>query len=708
MKFINKLFLSITILILGLTGCSLNTFTPNTGNTSSPKVEDSHTVIVPTTSTYPVPYATVGNYLGIWNGKEYKPVFIKGINLGVGLPGTNAGDLAATYDQYYRWFERMHQIGFNAIRIYTLHFPRFYQAFARFNMNHQDSPLYLLHGIWLDEQGDDTDLYTMGTAFDDGIKEVVDCVYGNRSINQRAGRAYGTYDTNISQWVIGWIAGREIIPSEILKTNQLHPDKTAYTGPNLKIKGNPSEVWFTERIDKLLTHERNNYKYERPVSISSWPTLDPISHYIEPHGPNSQEDVASVDMANIELINARAGYFASYHAYPYYPNFINDEPEYKKFSDEEGPNNYLGYLTALKKHYAKFPLIIAEFGAPTSWGNAHYSYSGMNHGGYDEVMQGQSSARMMKNIYSTGCGGGALFEWIDEWWKRTWITDDLQLPRSRFALSHNIMAPEQNFGLIAFDQGKPDFNKWSKVTGTYNIKEINTAYDAEFFHLKLTFKDSLTKGDNIMIGFDTYGNELGESIMKNSVKTSNRNEFCLEINANDKAQLYVTQAYDLFGIWHKTTTDKQLFKSTKTDGEPWVPVRWKNDAQRQSDDGKYQFPDRIQEIGLLKMRNYSDEASNLDSVVINNNTVEIRIPWTLLQFADVSTRSVIAHDKKPNPTRETEVSDGISLSVSFKGELVETQRYKWDTWDKAPNTVEREKKSIPVIERLIKTIPNNP
>ena len=41
-------------------------------------------------------YTIKGDRFAIWNGKEYIPVFVKGINLGVSIPGTQPGNLAAS------------------------------------------------------------------------------------------------------------------------------------------------------------------------------------------------------------------------------------------------------------------------------------------------------------------------------------------------------------------------------------------------------------------------------------------------------------------------------------------------------------------------------------------------------------------------------------------------------------------------------------
>jgi hypothetical protein len=38
-------------------------------------------------------------------------------------------------------------------------------------------------------------------------------------------------------------------------------------------------------------------------------------------------------------------------------------------------------------------------------------------------------------------------------------------------------------------------------------------------------------------------------------------------------------------------------------------------------------------------------------------------------------------DNKSTFEREVAISDGISLSISYKGEMLETERFTWDDWD---------------------------
>jgi len=48
------------------------------------------------------PYSVDDRHLTIWNGEYYSPLFIKGMNLGVAVPGTFPGELKATRDDYAR------------------------------------------------------------------------------------------------------------------------------------------------------------------------------------------------------------------------------------------------------------------------------------------------------------------------------------------------------------------------------------------------------------------------------------------------------------------------------------------------------------------------------------------------------------------------------------------------------------------------------
>jgi hypothetical protein len=88
--------------------------------------------------------------------------------------------------------------------------------------------------------------------------------------------------------------------------------------------------------------------------------------------------------------------------------------------------------------------------------------------------------------------------------------------------------------------------------------------------------------------------------------------------------------------------------------------------------------------------------------------VDIRIPWTLLQFTDPSVLEVM-DDNRATSATEIAVSDGIALSVSLGKEILETKppysRFRWEPWDAAPPTTEREKASMTAFGAALKAIP---
>ncbi|MDQ5975993.1 MAG: hypothetical protein QG661_3202, partial [Actinomycetota bacterium] len=78
--------------------------------------------------------------------------FWSGVNLGSSVPGHNPGELAMTAEDYRRWLDQMGQAGVRVLRIYTILPPYFYEEFRGHNERNPDSPLYLLHGIYLPDE----------------------------------------------------------------------------------------------------------------------------------------------------------------------------------------------------------------------------------------------------------------------------------------------------------------------------------------------------------------------------------------------------------------------------------------------------------------------------------------------------------------------------------------------------------------------------
>ncbi len=648
-------------------------------------------------------YALKDEQFAIWNGSNYIPIFIKGINLGISVPGTQPGQLAATAEDYRRWFDLIKEAGYNTIRLYTLHFPRFYHELREYNLENPQNPLLVMHGVWLEENETVTDLFEQTTSFDQEIREVVAAVHGDITIEQRTGKAHGDFTSNISPWVVGFLPGREIFPGEVALTNQNHPGETVYEGAFFQLpSGDPIEVWLTQRLDGLMLYENEHYQAVRPTGFSSWPTLDPITHPTEHLLGDSFEDTEQIDLANLVCTDSSAGFFIGYHAYPYYPDFIIEDPYYLAESDADGPNNYLGYLKDLKAHYQGVPLIIAEFGVPSSWGSGHLSPSGMHHGGHSEEQQGIYTIRMFDNIEESGCAGGVQFSLIDEWFKQTWITNPYSDKEYRH-LWHNLTSPEQNFGILAYAPPPDPFIKTGTYPGTA-ISSIDVHSDYTFFRIRVHMNTPQYSDDTLWVAFDTYESNLGESILPDGrsigvAPDTLRAEFALQIPlGGDLAKLFVIPDYDIYGIKSLVRVDTVV--STHSDNGLWNPVRWKTNYVH----------NRTQYIGELTISTSDDPYQFLNAVSLFNDSLEIRIPWTLLNFpAPTVGRAMhyLSHQEGEQIVIEQmdTLSDGISLTLCLLDEIYQTGKYIWSPWDyeKIINDppIERKKQSFHYMKQML-------
>ena len=293
----------------------------------------------PPTEAYVGDFKTGSDYLQVWDGTHYVPTFLKGINLGRGIPGAFPSEFAITADEYRRWLDKMGEMGVNLIRIYSLHPPAFYDALAAHNCASPDKTIYLMQGVGLPNDPDMTstatlDLHNSTVAFEALIDEAIDAIHGNKSIPARRGNAFGNFTTDVSHWTLGMLIGREIIAQEVLATDKLHATDTSFSGTVLKLSAsNPSSVWVAERLEHTIVQERANYGVTRPVAFSNWLETDPLHHPTE--GSSSLKDVATIDTSKVDAFGAPTGVFESYHVYPYYPDFMSEDPGYQAYWKDE-------------------------------------------------------------------------------------------------------------------------------------------------------------------------------------------------------------------------------------------------------------------------------------------------------------------------------------------------------------------------------------
>ena len=152
-----------------------------------------------------------------------------------------------------------------------------------------------------------------------------------------------------------------------------------------------------------------------------------------------------------------SGQFASYHVYPYYPDYLTYIDDWSQFgiTDQSAydigsgkRNTYRAYLSMLTQHHT-IPVVISEFGVSTGRGMAQRdANTGRNQGNMSETEQGQALVDCYEDIMAAGCAGSCVFSWQDEWFKRTWNTM-YAVDLTRTPYWSDYQTNEQYFGLLS-------------------------------------------------------------------------------------------------------------------------------------------------------------------------------------------------------------------------------------------------------------------
>ena len=655
------------------------------------------------------------------NGKWQKK-FLKGVNIGAGKPGAFPGDLAITKEDYLRWFKYIGEMNAEVIRVYTTLRPEFYDALYLYNKTAK-KPLYLLQGVWVKEE-DITELKDayadeerIKSEFIKDASELVDIIHGNAILPERRGFASGEYKSDVSGYVIGWILGIEWDPDFVEGTDKNNPDKNSYEGKYVYTSNaSPFEAFLCQVGDKVIEYEAGKYSMARPLSYSNWPTTDMLKH---PNEPLAEEDAATVNLEHIKpRENFEPGVFASYHIYPYYPDFMNYQKEYTAFKDDSGKvDTYKAYLRDLINRHT-MPVLVAEFGVPSSRGMTHVNVNmGYNQGKLSEQEQGIIGEMLLEDIYEEGYCGGLVFTWQDEWFKRTWNTMDFDLPDRRPFWS-NPQTNEQQFGLLAFDPGESesicyvdgDVDDWKgdNPLQTSNNVKLYVKSDEKYVYLMANMDQFDFNKDTLAIPIDTIDGQ-GNKVGSNHLEFSRPADFVILINGRQNSRIVVDAYYDAFQYMYGKQLGmikiNPLFENKGSGIFNREYLCLSKEMLLPQD--KTTIPFSKYETGLLTYGNANPKDSNFDSLsdfCVKDNKVEIRVPWQMLNVMDPSTRSIM-DDIYLNKGFVSRKVDGIYFGAGLtdQNETIDMDFYSWETWLE-PTYHERLKASYYILQNAFDRI----
>jgi hypothetical protein len=702
-------------------------------------------LVVPDTTVYPA--RTQGDRFEIRTAQGWRPFYIKGVNLGAALPGKHPSEFPDS-TVYAGWISEIAAMGANTIRVYTIHPPHFYQALHAFNTAHPDAPLWIIHGVWTElPPEDDFDHPTWQGEFFAEMHRVVDLLHGRADVAPRPGHASGHYTADVSPWVLAYIIGREWEPFSVVAYNRLRAGKSGWSGRYLTVTGGtPMDAWLGKASEEIIAYEMRTYRAQRPVAYTNWPTLDPLRHPTESTVAEEiairtalgervgkapleyDNDAVGLDASRVRITDAfPAGYFASYHAYPYYPDFMILDPGYNQAESPWGPSNYFGYLRELKAHHPDMPVVISEYGVPASLGSAHLQPQGWHHGGLDEQEMARTDARLTREIAAAGMAGGVVFAWIDEWFKKNWIVIDFEIPLERNRLWLNRLDAEQHYGMIAIEPGRvlpgrtlaERLPAWRRVPALYRSADGATLRAAsDEAYLWLLWEGGVPAAEELFIGFDLIRPEAGDFRWPGKVgdRLPVGIEFALHAR-DDEARLLadppsnalrvVEAGRDLATRPLRIPRVAQTLPGTFSGrfqqlfGRPF--------ATRRNEDGRY---DSLRVV--TNRRRFGRDSTEFAAIGYDRGVLrrgpppdgswerleaegvwEVRIPWMLLNFTDPSQRRLLQDPASGLPPAEfgTVTLDGIRIVAATRGpngrwrswpesgRAEDVAVYTWPTWE---------------------------
>ncbi len=613
-------------------------------------------------------FVTEGTHIyQVDSNNERTQFFSEGVNLGAALPGKTFTEFPKDKSLYLDWLTQMYDLGYNTVRIYTLLPPEFYQALYEFNAS-KENPIFLLQEIWPEEHPDANNYLAevYNTIYKNEIEMNIRAIHGDIFIPERSFRAHGAYIYDVSPYILGYLVGRELEPEEVEATDTLN-EGYRFNGEYLYSteEATPTEAWLAASCDYALSVESERFYNAPLVGIVNWPTLDPLEHDSEWNllGDKSLQynDRISVDINNIGIIDEKvSGFFGAYHIYPNYPDFMNNDSTYNNYKDIIGQFRYGAYLDKFMSQHKKYPAIVAEYGISTSMVTAHYSPDGLNHGGISDQEQSAMIDRMTEAIIREGYSGAIVFEWIDEWAKKTWTTEKYMIPYHRQSLWHNVMDPEQNYGIVAVEAIDPEFDiVYEDGNSGARLKSVEMGQNAAYLMIKLNFNQPVDETLNFKIGLNLY-DETPEYL----------DEF--EIQFSSEPRILVNPGYNwVMGRYRS-------FTSLRSSYEEMIQLVNKSNVSK---DGTF-IDEKNVNLSLLKIGPF-DVSQN--SVMVSDHEIYFRVPYGLLGISDPSSQQILWDKMSFVPTEIDQIntvkSEIVKLNISLEDEPKIRCEFPLSSWE---------------------------
>ena len=415
-----------------------------------------------------------------------------------------------------------------------------------------------------------------------------------------------------------------------------------------------------------------------------------------------------------------AGQFASYHAYPTYPDYFG-------FMEEHEENTYRQYLRALNDHHS-MPVVIAAFGASSS-----RTLSAMNEsmertmGQLNEVEQGDAIVSMYTDIMLAGCNGGILEGWQDEWYKTTWNTL-ARVNQDSTAYWSDVQSCDQFYGLLSFDPGEKEsicyvdgnVSDWNEeeLLSTENGVRLYGKYDEKYIYFMVQKEKYDFLNHKFYLPIDVTPKSGSKRAANLGITMSEAADFVVEIDGTENSRIWTQDRYDtLSALFYEEISAHNFFSKNfpETDSEQFVKINMLLQDEQYYELKELGNPGSLEdrrlsftqynienpyhykitgyyETGCLEYGNGNPDFNSLADFCIGTDCLEIRIPWQLLNFAD-PVKMYVHDDYYVNYGVEYLAIDSISVGAGMGNREIQMENFELQPLGKVPSYHERLKKS---------------
>jgi hypothetical protein len=426
-----------------------------------------------------------------------------------------------------------------------------------------------------------------------------------------------------------------------------------------------------------------------------------------------------------------AGYFAAFHVYPYYPDFLLHDRKYAAARSPLGESSYFGYLVDLKAQFAGVPVVIAEYGVPASWGIAHFNPQGWHHGGHSEAEMATTVVRLTREIEAAGMAGGSVFSWIDEWFKRAWISAPLELPAGRSRMWWNRMDPEQHYGVLAVEPERrlgetveERRGGWDRIAPLYEGADgSRLRAHADEAYLWLQVSGPLARAPRLLVGFDVFDPGSGSKRLPGGAPLVPVGlEYVLQVGS-DTARLLASPRANPYRVRINPRGSAKRDQRSRITAEPagffagsYTQELGEPFLAASPDDGRFDplyvvvnrariGGDSTNYLGLGYDRGVLPAGPLPDGAwerTADGQVLEVRIPWVLLNVTDPSSHRVVSTGGDGSGSAApTTVVDGIRIVAAASGPVGKWQllpasgrrsdvaSFSWPGWEQPRYRIRR-------------------